>query len=107
MKLVLLFMFISTVSIARDSCETMPFTKDYIDYDSSLNESCVKMLSAFMKDQNCQAKTIDKLDYATVTELKKGSSMMCVYEAEGGIYQVMASQMAEPHRALIMFSVWD
>ncbi|MCO4755958.1 MAG: hypothetical protein KC478_15870 [Bacteriovoracaceae bacterium] len=107
MKILLLAVLVSFGSFARDNCETTPYTKEYIDYDSSLNDSCEKMLAAFMKDNNCQAKTVEKLPYASIATLIKGSSMMCVYEAEGGIYQVMASQMAEPHRAIIMFSVWD
>ncbi|MBC76688.1 MAG: hypothetical protein CME64_11795 [Halobacteriovoraceae bacterium] len=107
MKLLVLLALVSLSAFSRDACEQMGYTAEYIDYDSELNGSCAKMIQMLMKDKGCSKETTKKVHYSSVLKMEQGSSMMCIYKNKSGIYQLMASQMAEPHKAVAMFSVWD
>ena len=105
-KIALILISLLSLSASASNCDPMTFTKEWIDYDSSWNGSCTKFLEEAMKAQGCDM-TNFYISPIRLTEIQSGSELMCIYKGKTGVYQVMASQMAEPHRAVVMFSHWD
>jgi hypothetical protein len=103
---ILMILLSFTAFGSQSECEDMTYTKEWIDYDSDWNDSCTHFIKAAMKADGCN---VDKLYLSPIrmTEMISGSELMCIYKGKAGIYQVMASQMAEPHRAVVLFSRWD
>lgn len=99
-------LIMSSIAITASECEEMTYTKQWIDYDSSWNDSCQNFIVAAMKEKGCDVTNV-YFSPSRMTEMNSGSSVMCIYNSKNGIYQVMASQMAEPHRAVVLFSRWD
>ncbi|WP_127717061.1 hypothetical protein [Halobacteriovorax sp. HLS] len=108
MKYIVTFLVLVLLSVPSkaSNCEEMTYTKEWIDYDSSWNDSCKRFILAAMKVNGCEVSNT-YFSPVRMTELKSGSELMCIYKAKNGVYQVMASQMAEPHRAVVIFSRWD
>jgi hypothetical protein len=106
-KLLLLLSMLSFSALANTNCESDTYTKTWHDYDSSWNNSCVYFIKAAMKEKGCSGDTVRRINSFNVTQMNNAGSLMCVFNGEGGVYQVMASQMAEPHVAVLLFSRWD
>lgn len=108
MKILLATAIISISAYSRDQvCELMTYSHEVVDYDSEHGDSCTGLIKMMMKDKGCSDKTVNAVRYYDIKSLSHGSSTMCIYENNAGIYQVMASEMAEPPRAVLMFSNWD
>lgn len=106
-KLIALICLLSLTPIfASNECEDMTYTKEWIDYDSEWNDSCTHFIKAAMAADGCDTTDV-YFSPVRLTEITSGSELMCIYKGTEGIYQVMASQMAEPHRAVVIFSRWD
>lgn len=86
------------------NCENDTYILNLNDYDSDMNDSCKSFIVAAMAEKGCSQIDVNENDISILSE---GSSLMCVYSGNGGIYQVMASQMSEPNRAVILFSRFD
>ncbi len=93
-------------SAHASECEQYTYTKTWIDYDSSWNDSCENFIKAAMKENGCSTEDV-YFSPIRMTQMTSGSELMCIYKGKNGIYQVMASQMAEPHRAVVLYSRWD
>lgn len=98
-------LFLSFNTLAN--CEFDTYTHTIYDYDSSMNGQCLAFVKEAMKENGCSEDYISKQSLSEVRSLTQGSSFMCVVETQGGIYQVMASQMAEPNIAVVLFSRLD
>lgn len=108
MKLLLAIAIISISAFSRDqTCELLTYSHEIVDYNTEHGGSCASLIKMMMKDRGCSDKTINAVRYYDIKSLKDGSSTMCIYENDAGIYQLMASDMAEPPRVLMMFSHWD
>ncbi len=105
-KLILLATLLLSVNTLAN-CEFDTYTHTIYDYDSSMNGQCSAFVKETMKKNGCSENFIAKQSFSEVSSLSEGSSFMCVVETQGGIYQVMASQMAEPNIAVILFSRFD
>jgi hypothetical protein len=104
--LVSLILVLFSINTFSSQCEDMTYTKEWIDYDSSWNDSCYSFILEAMKADGCDVSNL-YLSPVRLTEISSGSEFMCIYKGKNGIYQVMASTMAEPHRAVVLFSRWD
>ncbi|OUR94227.1 hypothetical protein A9Q84_18160 [Halobacteriovorax marinus] len=101
-------LFTSLSSFASSTnCEEETYTVSWHDYDSAWNDSCKNFIKAAMIKKGCDTKVLKRLSWSEVTSVRQGSSLVCIYNSEGGIYQVMSSEMAEPHRALLLYSRLD
>ncbi len=98
---------ILSASVFANNCEEITYSKKWIDYPSKWNESCANFIKDAMTEGNCSELKIKRVNESKIIQTSIGSSLMCVYHGEEGIYQVMASQMAEPHQAILLFSKWD
>lgn len=103
--IVIISVFLSVSTFA--SCEQETYTLVINDYDSSMNESCHAFVKEAMIQKGCSADEIAKQSLSAVRSINVGSSYMCVVESQSGIYQVMASQMAEPNIVSILYSRYD
>ncbi|AYF43619.1 hypothetical protein BALOs_0607 [Halobacteriovorax sp. BALOs_7] len=72
-----------------------------------MNNSCASFVEVAMKEKGCSEDYISQQEFSNIRSLSEGSSFMCFVETQGGIYQVQASQMAEPNIATILFSRFD
>jgi len=105
-KILSLILILISLGVSASTCEDMTYTKQWIDYDSEWNDSCTNFIKAAMIDDGCNTENV-YFNPIRLTEITSGSELMCIYKGKQGIYQVMASQMAEPHRAVVIFSRWD
>ena len=103
---ILILLSIATLSNAS-TWEEQTYTKSWFDYDSSWNSSCRNFIMASMREKGCSEEVLRSAQFSDITEMSNGGSLVCIYNAKGGVYQVMASQMAEPHQAVLLFSRWD
>lgn len=59
-------------------CEEDTYILEWHDYDSEWNESCRSFIKDAMKKKNCSEKTLERASNSNVTEIRDGSSLVCI-----------------------------